>query len=250
MARLPDELLAAFLASLASRRKQRSGQSLAWNRSKSSPAASLSVDGRSFLATTLSDPGEFACVRTTIGSASAPIYLEVIIEDLTGGAGSDVGVGFCNSDLDLTTATSFLGESSMEKSAMVWGYANSAYGSASIIDGTGFPPGDLTDPTTFMLALHPALGTAYIGRDGEWLGDGDPAAGTNAWCVWEPDATTWFFAACLKGNNQGVIRIPRTRAYDAPAGYRALQPAASVAFITTDGGDFITTDSGDFIIQG
>lgn len=167
----------------------------------------------------------------TMPNTSGLVYWEVKAQAVA--SATNLGfVGVCNQDFD---TGNYLGQTQSnsgrhEAAAGIWGLA----GQPSSVVGLVNSPwnlraaltlsGDIAVNDRFMFALNRATGKLWVGRNGTWLGSGDPAAGTNEWINGIPTTDLVFIAASVLTGTGNTWRLQAKSGefgYSPPSGFTA-----------------------------
>jgi hypothetical protein len=167
-----------------------------------------------------------------------PTYFEHTV-GVVQGAGQNVYFGVGSSEL-LSAYPSYLGASS--NGWAMWygsGFTGKMYNAVGTNLVTGVPAvGDI-----LMIAVDPANGKIWFGKNGTWLGSGDPVAGTNAGYTGLPSKVYGvfgvYYAGAAGGNYYNMNFGQRTFSYTPPSGYKALCTSNLPSSPISQGSDFM-----------
>ena len=136
-----------------------------WNPSDKDASVTLSNGDRDAAVT----DGSFSAVRANVGRSSGKRYFEISLPTVPGSSRH----GFGNGSFSLAT---YVGNSATSIGATTGVISNSGYTIVATIS-----PAAESNGQYYMFAIDFATGFAWLGRDGSWLGSGNPAAGTGQW---------------------------------------------------------------------
>lgn len=167
----------------------------------------------------------------TMPNTTGKVYVEIKAQAVASAV--NIGwIGLCNQDHTLGNYIG-LGDGGSghdEAGASIWGLA----GQPSSVVGVGNSPwalraaltlsGNVAVNDRMMFAIDRAAGKIWLGRNGTWLGSGDPAAGTNEWINGVPTTDLIFIAASIytgTGNTWRIQAKASEQSYSPPSGFSA-----------------------------
>ena len=167
------------------------------------------------------------------GQSSGKWYAEIVA---TSGTAARV-FGFCDSSC---RGESFLGNMSKSIGFLSGGASKFTSGiGVSSSWGTSFT---ITAGDVLNMAMDIDNGKVWIGKNGTWLGSGDPATGANAAGL--IPAGTWHFAMSCQNNGTGTYTLNTTSVTGSiPSGFSVLPSMARGKFYIVMEGDSITAGS-------
>ena len=159
-------------------------------------------------------------------STSAKLYAEIPVTAVA--SGGNMIVGLSNQGYDFG---SFLGQS--VTNAVMGDYSAAGYfaGSTSLCSKgtygawvqTSFSCPAFAAADVMQFAVDRGAGKAWVGRNGTWLGSGNPATGANPWITSIPSTDMVFLAASIytgTGNTFGAIKGTSSQfSYSPPSGF-------------------------------
>ena len=163
-------------------------------------------------------------------SSSATAYAEIVVTAINNGA--NVMIGLCNQAFDWD---SYLGETVSNpvkadySSVCYWPYPTTARISNGASGTWAFPGSPINCPAVaagdvLQFAVNRALGYAWVGLNGTWLGSGNPATGANPWITGINSWEMVFLAVSIytgAGNTFSINGKTSQFAYAPPSGFAA-----------------------------
>lgn len=193
---------------------------------------SLSPSSGDLVMTNANTSPSWTSAKTYPPQSSGKWYTEIVATTVAS-AGFQI-FGFCDSACSMQT---YLG--AMSKSIGFRSGGTSVFTSGSGVSSTWSTTLNIAQGDTVNLAMDIDAGKVWIGKNGTWLGSGDPAAGTNA--AGTIPAGSWSFAFTTYPAGTSVYTLrPVSVTGTIPSGFSILpNPPRSRLYVAVDG-DSIT----------
>lgn len=159
--------------------------------------------------------------RSSVSKSTGKWYCEVNLDVIGGSCNHGIALSTCD-----VTASGFPGNLSNS-----YGY--------------DYPLGGMVVNDKIQIAFDADMGKMWIGRNGVWVGSGDPAAGSNPISTFTPGSTVYF--AHSEYNGQSTINYGATSfAYTKPTGFNVMTSGSTASaweLTNASGGALSTGDS-------